>query len=42
MDTESSYCNIERECLAVQNGLEKFEYYLLERYTLVETDHSKS
>ena len=39
-DTESRYSNIERECLAVQNGLEKFEYYLMGRHTLVETDHS--
>ena len=39
-DTESTYSNIERECLAVMFGLEKFEYYLLGRHTLVETDHS--
>ena len=39
-DTESRYSNIERECLAVMFGLEKFEYYLLGRHTLVETDHS--
>ena len=39
-DTESRYSNIERECLAVQYGLEKFEYYLMGRHTLVETDHS--
>ena len=38
-DTESSYSNIERECLAVMFGVEKFEYYLLGRHTLVETDH---
>ena len=37
---ESRYSNIERECLAVMYGLEKFEYYLLGRHTLVETDHS--
>ena len=39
-NTESRYSNIERECLAVMFGLEKFEYYLLGRHTLVETDHS--
>ena len=39
-DTEARYSNIERECLAVMFGLEKFEYYLLGRHTLVETDHS--
>ena len=39
-DTESRNSNIERECLAVMFGLEKFEYYLLGRHTLVETDHS--
>ena len=39
-DAESRYSNIERECLAVMFGLEKFEYYLLGRHTLVETDHS--
>ena len=38
--TESRYSNIERECLAVMFGLEKLEYYLLGRHTLVETDHS--
>ena len=39
-DTEARYSNIERECFAVMFGLEKFEYYLLGRHTLVETDHS--
>ena len=39
-DAESRYSNTERECLAVMFGLEKFEYYLLGRHTLVETDHS--
>ena len=42
--TESRYSNIERErereCLAVLFGLKKFEYYLLGRKVLVETDHS--
>ena len=39
-DTEKRYSNIERECLAVVFGLEKFEYYLLGREVVVETDHS--
>ena len=39
-DTESRYSNIERECLAVMFGLGKFEYYLLGKQTLAETDHS--
>ena len=38
--TANRYSNIERECLAVLFGLEKFEYYLLGRKVLVETDHS--
>ena len=39
-DTESRYSIIERECLAVVIGLEKFEYYLYGRNVIVETDHS--
>ena len=39
-DTKKRYSNIERECLAVTYGLEKFEFYLLGRTTIVETDHS--
>lgn len=39
-DAESRYSNIERECLAVAYGLERFEYYLYGRHVLVETDHS--
>lgn len=39
-DTEKRYSNIERECLAVVFGLEKFEYYLYGREVIVETDHS--
>ena len=39
-ETESRYSSIERECLAVTYGLEKFEYYLLGRNVTVETDHS--
>ena len=37
---ETRYSNIERECLAVTFGLEKFEHYLLGRRTRIETDHS--
>ncbi len=39
-DTERNYSNIERECLAVKFGLQKFEYYLMGRHTIVESDHS--
>ena len=39
-DTETRYSNSERECLGVMYGLEKFEYYLLGRHIVVETDHS--
>lgn len=39
-DADSRYSNIERDCLAVMFGLEKFEFYLLGRHTLIETDHS--
>ena len=39
-ETESRYSNIERECLAVGYGLEKFEYYLLGRSVTVEIHHS--
>ena len=39
-DTETRYSNIERECLAVKFGLDKFEYYLMGRHTAIETDHS--
>lgn len=39
-DAETRYSNIERECLAVKFGLQKFEYYLMGRHTIVESDHS--
>ena len=39
-DAESRYSNIERECLAVSFGLEKFEYYIYGRKVIVETYHS--
>ena len=38
--SETRYSNIERECLGVQYGLEKFEYYLMGRHTLLGTDHA--
>ena len=39
-DTEKRYSNIEPECLAVVYGLERFEFHLLGRTTIIETDHS--
>ena len=39
-DTESRYSNLERKCLAVTYGLEKLEYYLLDRNVTVGTDYS--
>lgn len=38
-DAEAKYSNIERECLAMMFGLEKFSYYLIGRHTLIDTDH---
>ena len=40
-DTERRYSNIKRECLAVVLGFEKFEYKLLEREVVVETDYTR-
>ena len=39
-DTEKRYSNIEKECLAIVLGLEKFEYYLYGREVVIETHHS--
>lgn len=39
-DTKKRFSNIERECLAVAYGLETFEFYLLGRKPIIETDHS--
>ena len=39
-EAESHYLNIEHECHTVMYGLEKFEYYLMGRHTLVEIDNS--
>ena len=38
-DVESHYANIERECLSVCFGLEKFHTYIYGRHVLVENDH---
>ena len=38
-DIESCYVNIERECLSVCFGLEKFHTYIYGRHVLVENDH---
>ena len=38
-DIESCYANIERECLSVCFGLEKFHTYIYGRHVLIENDH---
>ena len=38
-DIKTHYANIERECLSVSFGLEKFHTYLYGRYVLIENDH---
>ena len=38
-DVESHYANIERQCLSVCFGLEKFHTYIYGRHVLVENDH---
>ena len=38
-DIESYYTNIERECLSVCFGLEKFHTYIYGRHVLIENDH---
>ena len=38
-DVESRYANIERECLSVCFGLEKFHTYIYGRHVLIENDH---
>ena len=38
-DVESCYANIERECLSVCFGLEKFHTYIYGRHVLIENDH---
>jgi len=36
---ECNYSTIERECLAILNGIEKFKYYLLGVHFFIQTDH---
>ena len=38
-ETESNYCNIEREMLAIVFGLERFHHYAYGRRVTIETDH---
>ena len=38
-ETESNYCNIEREMLGIVFGLERFHHYAYGRHVTVETDH---
>ena len=38
-EIESHYANIERECLSVCFGLEKFHTYIYGRHVLIENDH---
>ena len=40
VNTETRYFNIGRECRAVKFGLQKFEYYLLGRHKIIESDNS--
>ena len=38
-ETESNYCNIEREMLGIVFGLERFHHYAYGRHVTIETDH---
>ena len=38
-DIDSCYVNIERECLSVCFGLEKFHTYIYGRHVVIENDH---
>ena len=40
VDAETRYSNIERVCLAVKFGLQKFEFYLLGRHIIIESYNS--
>ena len=39
IDVETNYANIERECLSVCFGLEKFRTYLYGRHVIIENNH---
>ena len=36
---ECNYSTIERECLAILNGIERFKYYLIGTHFFIQTDH---
>ena len=38
-DCETHYMNIERQCLSVCLGLEKFHTYIYRRHVIIENDH---
>ena len=38
-ETESNYCNIEREMLTIVFGLERFHHYAFGRHVTIESDH---
>ena len=38
-DVETHYANIERECLSVCFGCEKFHTYINGRHTIIQNDH---
>ena len=40
MDVETRYANIERECLSVVFGLEKFHIYIYGRHIIVQNNHN--
>ena len=39
-ETESNYCNIEREMLAIVFGLERFHHYAYGRHVTIESNHT--
>ena len=40
LDRETRYSTVERECLAIVWGVDKFSRYLIGREFVIETDHS--